>query len=299
MSRSEIRARLDSIIEFAELGEFIDQRVRTYSSGMYMRLAFSVATHVDPEILIVDEILAVGDEHFRRKSAAKLREFKSSGRTILLVTHDLGSVRSWCDSAAWIDGGGLREFGEPAGVVERYQEALQLAEAEQAVQGAGAALSAPGRALPQLADAPRQQSPARVQVFRADGSVDAGIRPDEPFAVCVEFQAPEAGAELAVKLQDAGGRTLFEAVLRGPWPRASEANAVAWLHVERCGLVDGDYGVVAALTAQGHEPGMTVADRPLKVRGGDAAHRGLVRMPHRWAVDGQLPPVREGAAEVA
>jgi ABC-type transport system involved in cytochrome c biogenesis ATPase subunit len=88
MSRREIRTRLEEIIEFSELADFIDEPVRTYSSGMYARLAFAVATHVDPEILLIDEILSVGDEHFGRKSAAKMEEFRKAGKTILLVTHD-------------------------------------------------------------------------------------------------------------------------------------------------------------------------------------------------------------------
>ncbi|MCI0574297.1 MAG: ABC transporter ATP-binding protein, partial [Myxococcaceae bacterium] len=97
MSRAEVKARMDDIIAFSELGDFIDEPVRTYSSGMYMRLAFSVATHVDPEILIIDEILAVGDAHFSRKSMAKMEEFKRAGKTIVLVTHDLSVVERWCD----------------------------------------------------------------------------------------------------------------------------------------------------------------------------------------------------------
>jgi lipopolysaccharide transport system ATP-binding protein len=100
MSRREIRARMEEIVAFSELAEFIDQPVRTYSSGMYARLAFSVATHVDPDLLIIDEILSVGDEHFARKSTAKMDEFRRAGKTILLVTHDLGSLQARCDEAA-------------------------------------------------------------------------------------------------------------------------------------------------------------------------------------------------------
>ena len=92
MSRREIRERMEEIIAFSELGDFIDEPVRTYSSGMYARLAFSVATHVDPDLLIIDEILSVGDEHFSRKSTAKMEEFRRAGKTILLVTHDLASL---------------------------------------------------------------------------------------------------------------------------------------------------------------------------------------------------------------
>jgi len=115
MSRREIRERMDEIVAFSELGDFIDEPVRTYSSGMYARLAFSVATHVDPDLLIIDEILSVGDEHFARKSTAKMDEFRRAGKTILLVTHDLGTLQARCDEAAWLDAGVLKAYGDPPG----------------------------------------------------------------------------------------------------------------------------------------------------------------------------------------
>ena len=128
MSRREIRARMDEIIDFSELGDFIDEPVRTYSSGMFARLAFAVATHVDPEILIIDEILSVGDEHFARKSAAKMEEFRRAEKTTLLVTHDLATLQRRCDAAAWLDGGVLRASGDPAQVVAAYRAAVAEAE---------------------------------------------------------------------------------------------------------------------------------------------------------------------------
>src|SRR6266851_2939019 len=131
MSRSEIKARMQTIIDFSELGDFIEEPVRTYSSGMYMRLAFSVATHVDPDILLIDEILAVGDEHFSRKSRAKMNEFKRSGKTIVLVTHGLSTVEEWCDQAAWIDDGKIRQMGDPREVVGEYMRTVALAEQQQ------------------------------------------------------------------------------------------------------------------------------------------------------------------------
>ncbi len=146
MTRAELKDRVEEIIAFAELGDFIDEQVRTYSSGMFMRLAFAVATHVDPEILIIDEILSVGDEHFQKKSKAKMHEFRTSGRTILLVTHDLATVASWCNLAVWIDGGTVRMFGEPRQVVDAYKQAVEAAEAD----AESTVLSQPGAALPVL-----------------------------------------------------------------------------------------------------------------------------------------------------
>ena len=122
LSRREIMRRLDEIVAFAELEEFIDAPVRTYSSGMYMRLAFSVAVNVDPDILLLDEVLAVGDAHFAEKSRARMEEFKEGGKTILLVTHDLATVESWCHQALWLEGGKVRALGEPREVVKRYHK---------------------------------------------------------------------------------------------------------------------------------------------------------------------------------
>jgi len=112
--------RMDEIIHFAELEDFIDAPVRTYSSGMYMRLAFSVAINVDPDVLLLDEVLAVGDAHFVEKSRARMDEFKKSGKTILLVTHDLPTVKNWCHQALWLDGGKIQALGKSTEVVDLY-----------------------------------------------------------------------------------------------------------------------------------------------------------------------------------
>ena len=120
LTAAEIDARVQDIIDFSELGEFIDSPVRTYSSGMYMRLAFSVAINVDAEILLIDEILAVGDQHFQDKCFAKLNELKNSGKTIVIVSHSLGSIKDLCDRAVWIYEGKVREDGNTADVIENY-----------------------------------------------------------------------------------------------------------------------------------------------------------------------------------
>lgn len=120
LTKSEIEKRINAIIEFSELGEFIDSPVRTYSSGMYMRLAFSVAINVDAEILLIDEILAVGDQHFQDKCFAKLEELKNSDKTIVIVSHSLGSIQKLCDRAIWIYDGEVRKDGKTSEVIEEY-----------------------------------------------------------------------------------------------------------------------------------------------------------------------------------
>ena len=120
LTKEDIDSRLDTIIEFSELGEFIDNPVRTYSSGMYMRLAFSVAINVDAEILLIDEILAVGDQHFQEKCYAKLEELKESGKTIVIVTHSLDKVKELCNRCIWIDNGHVKMDGKPSIVIDEY-----------------------------------------------------------------------------------------------------------------------------------------------------------------------------------
>src|SRR5688500_6462213 len=117
LTKREVARRFDEIVEFAELREFIDAPVKTYSSGMYMRLGFAVAIHVDPDVLLVDEVLAVGDERFTNKCLDKFAEFKRRGKTILLVTHSLGLVERFCDDALWLDGGRMKAHGDPKRVV--------------------------------------------------------------------------------------------------------------------------------------------------------------------------------------
>ena len=120
LSRKEIDKRLESIIEFSELREFIDSPIRTYSSGMYTRLAFSVAVHVDPDILLIDEILAVGDINFQKKCINQIKEFKKRGVTMVFVSHNMSDVLEICDSVVWLEKGVIRETGETKEIAERY-----------------------------------------------------------------------------------------------------------------------------------------------------------------------------------
>lgn len=120
LTKKEIDSRIDQIIKFSELEEFMDNPVRTYSSGMYMRLAFSVAINVDAEILLIDEILAVGDQHFQDKCYAKLSELKKSGMTIVIVTHTMSAVNKLCDRAVWLNDGAIRLDGNAEEITKEY-----------------------------------------------------------------------------------------------------------------------------------------------------------------------------------
>ena len=120
LTKKQIDARLEEIIEFSELRDFIDNPVRTYSSGMFMRLAFAVAINVDADILLVDEILSVGDQHFQEKCLNKMKELKAQGKTMVFVTHSLGSARELCDRAVWLNKGHIQLDGNVNEVIDEY-----------------------------------------------------------------------------------------------------------------------------------------------------------------------------------
>lgn len=125
LTKQEIDKRLDDIIAFSELGTFIDNPVRTYSSGMYMRLAFSVAINVDAEILLIDEILSVGDQHFQDKCFTKLKELSQSDKTIVIVSHSLGQIEQLCSRAIWVYQGEIRQDGNAHEVIKEYLRVCQ------------------------------------------------------------------------------------------------------------------------------------------------------------------------------
>jgi ABC-type polysaccharide/polyol phosphate transport system ATPase subunit len=145
LSKREIGRRFDEIVEFAEMKEFIDAPVKTYSSGMYMRLGFAVAIHVDPDVLLVDEVLAVGDEGFTHKCLDKFSEFKRRGKTILLVTHSLGLVERFCDEALWLEEGRALSHGDPKRVVGAYLTKVEEGEGQLLAETTAKAVDEAGR----------------------------------------------------------------------------------------------------------------------------------------------------------
>jgi ABC-type polysaccharide/polyol phosphate transport system ATPase subunit len=173
LSKREIARRFDEIVDFAELRDFIDAPVKTYSSGMYMRLGFAVAIHVDPDVLLVDEVLAVGDEGFTHKCLDKFAEFKRRGRTILLVTHSLGLVERFCDEALWLDAGRMKAMGDPKRVVGAYitdvevSEEQLLAAGDARAQESVAVVSPDEPASAVLPDHPVETAEAPADMFRA------------------------------------------------------------------------------------------------------------------------------------
>ena len=197
LSRRDIDLRFDDIVEFAGLERFIDHPVKNYSSGMFVRLGFSVAINVEPEVLLVDEVLAVGDETFQRRCMERFAQFRSEGRTIVVVTHSLDTVRNICDQAAWLDHGVLRSVGAAGSVVGDYlaeldgqragadatrydSERASIVDAEMSLDGIGPTTTAlSGAPLELLVHLDRRSpEPIRLEltIHRADGIHISGAR---------------------------------------------------------------------------------------------------------------------------
>jgi ABC-type polysaccharide/polyol phosphate transport system ATPase subunit len=182
LSKREVARRFDEIVEFAELKDFIDAPVTTYSSGMYMRLGFAVAIHVNPDVLLVDEVLAVGDEGFTHKCLDKFAEFRRRGKTVLLVTHSLAVVERFCDEALWIDGGRAKAHGDPRRVVDAYLTSVEESEGQMLATATARAVAA--------ASGPSAEPPPAATAAEAgpDGETGTPPSPEEPRDM---FQAAE------------------------------------------------------------------------------------------------------------
>jgi ABC-type polysaccharide/polyol phosphate transport system ATPase subunit len=175
LSKREVARRFDEIVDFAEMREFIDAPVKTYSSGMYMRLGFAVAINVDPDVLLVDEVLAVGDEGFTHKCLDKFAEFKRRGKTIMLVTHSLGLVERFCDEALWLDSGRIKGMGDPKRVVGAYITNVEESEEQELAAGDARAQTAASETIVSpdepasavLPDSPVEAATAPDDMFRA------------------------------------------------------------------------------------------------------------------------------------
>jgi ABC-type polysaccharide/polyol phosphate transport system ATPase subunit len=199
ISRRAIRGRFDEIVAFSGVERFLDTPLKRYSSGMHLRLAFAVAAHVEPDIVVVDEVLAVGDADFQRKCLGRMQEFNTDGRTVLFVSHDLGAIARLCSRAIWIEGGRIRADGRSADVIAAY---LNLRERRPDIQE---------RMFPVRLDRPAQLGHARISV---DGRSRRAPRRGDPLTA--EFRLavhePTPGLDFALVLfNDRGVRVLDEA----------------------------------------------------------------------------------------
>ena len=277
LTKREITRRFDEIVEFAELQDFIDAPVKTYSSGMYMRLGFAVAIHVDPDVLLVDEVLAVGDEGFTHKCLDKFADFKRRGKTILLVTHSLGLVEKFCDEALWMDAGRTKLQGDPKRVVGAYitdvekSEEQHLAAADAKAKVAAAVVSPDEPATAVLPDTPIETAEAPADMFRAtegrwgsreieitdvrlvgaDGTAGHVFHSGGPLTIAIQLRAPLPMDDfvLGVGIFNAEGVCCYGTNTSLEQLRAVKIHgtATARFAIERLDLVEGTYKLDVAV----------------------------------------------------
>jgi ABC-type polysaccharide/polyol phosphate transport system ATPase subunit len=270
LTRREVDERFDEIVAFAELQDFIDAPVKTYSSGMYMRLGFSVAIHVEPDVLLIDEVLAVGDEAFTRKCLDKIAEFRRRGKTILIVTHALGLVERMCDDVLWLRHGKAADRGDPKRVIDAYLSYVAGGEERQL---AAQAASPPATFLSQTADSPAPSSPPphgyqsgrwgsraieilKVRLLDKSGKDRHVYTPGESLRVVLSVRSPAPVDDFVfgVGLFTADGTSVYgtNTDLEGYEGRRLEGEAEVHLVLDDLRLVEGTYLVdVAAHKADG------------------------------------------------
>lgn len=223
MKRREISSKFDEIVSFAEIDKFLDTQVKFYSSGMYMRLAFSVAAHLEPEILLVDEVLAVGDASFQKKCLGKMGEVAREGRTVLFVSHSLGMVNQLCERAFWLDGGRLVLDGQPENVVSQYVASGQ--------QVAGHVEWPAGASYPGV----RLLKVTGLRVRNSESEVTSKLEASKPFTIEISFSLDARVAEpcrVGLIARTVHGVTVFEAY-DSDEPRCREPRA-AGSHLSIC-----------------------------------------------------------------
>jgi len=207
MTRPEIVRKLDEIVAFAEIDRFLDTPVKRYSSGMHVRLAFAVAAHLEPKILVVDEVLAVGDVAFQRKCLGKMSDVAGSGRTVLFVSHNMQAIRTLCRTSLWLHEGRVRAIGESAAIVEAYLRATESADARGAADRERQIAGFP----------PDPACRLRRVALEQDGRETAVLRSDRPAEVVVDLDVHKEtfGLHITVELFDMEGTLLWESLSNG------------------------------------------------------------------------------------
>jgi ABC-type polysaccharide/polyol phosphate transport system ATPase subunit len=239
LSKSELDHRFDDIVEFAGLERFIDTPVKNYSSGMYVRLGFSVAINVDPDILLVDEVLAVGDEQFQRRCNERFADLRAEGRTIVVVSHSLSSVQSICDEVAWLDAGNLRETGPAGDVCAHYLGEVhedRLAESHTTASRWGSG----------------EVRIDRLELLGPDGLPTREVHTGDPITVRCHFHAVQSIERpvFFVGLHTIDGTHITAPTSRdvGLIPDVIHGDGVVDMHVERLDLLPGSYDLSAAVS---------------------------------------------------
>jgi ABC-type polysaccharide/polyol phosphate transport system ATPase subunit len=308
LTKREVAARFDDIVAFAELEDFIDAPVKTYSSGMYMRLGFAVAIHVDPDVLLVDEVLAVGDEAFTHKCLDKFAEFKRRGRTVLLVTHSLDLVTRFCDEALWLDGGVARLQGDPKRVVDAYLLDVagvenQTLDEEAAGRGwsgeqAGSDESAPHDLPSDMSRAiegrwgSREVEISAVAFAGRNGQPAHVFHSGDPVDIRLQVRAREPVSDLVfgVGIFNADGVCCYgtNTDIEGASSGAMTGDGQVTFTIDRLDLVEGSYKVdVAAHRKNGAPYDYHRLLHTIRVVS-SVKETGIFRPPHRWNFSGGI-----------
>jgi ABC-type polysaccharide/polyol phosphate transport system ATPase subunit len=301
LSKREIARRFDEIVEFAELKDFIDAPVKTYSSGMYMRLGFAVAIHVDPDVLLVDEVLAVGDEGFTHKCLDKFSEFKRRGKTILLVTHSLGLIERFCDDALWLDGGKVRGEGDPRRVVGAYLTDVERSEEKQLAAEEVRGESAQPLPLEEPADmqravqgrwGSREIEITDVTLKDAAGEASHIFQSGERMAVQVKVRAHATTDDFVfgIALYNAEGVTCYgtNTAIEEFQPEEIRGDGEVTFTIDSLDLVEGTYKLDVAVHNRDHRPydyHRLLYTFRVKSRTSDI---GIYRPRHRWQFAGNI-----------
>jgi lipopolysaccharide transport system ATP-binding protein len=254
MSKKEIARRFDDIVSFAGLQEFIDAPVKTYSSGMYVRLGFAVAINVDPDVLLVDEVLAVGDEAFTHKCLDKFSEFRRRGKTILIVTHQLDLVERFCDEALWLDGGLVKAHGDPRRVIDAYR--MEVAADERGTPG-----REPGTGNVEPGTEGRWGS-REVEITRVDLAGPSGIasvfESGSPMDIrfAVRAAQPTRDFVFGIAIFNADGICCYgtNTHIEGGKPDVLSGDAEVRVSIDRLDLVEGSYTVDVAVHRENGAP---------------------------------------------
>jgi ABC-type polysaccharide/polyol phosphate transport system ATPase subunit len=293
LTRREIDARFDRIVEFAGIGEFLDQPVKTYSSGMYVRLGFAVAVHVDPDILLIDEVLSVGDEEFSQKCIAKIQEMKYRGVTLIFVTHQLEQVRNLCDRALWLDHGEAAAIGDPTRVVDGYLQQVS------GVRQAPSPVDEPKVEVAKSEEAPEEERWGsgevilrRVALTDDKGRELVALGAGTPVTVemDVEVRAPQTDFVFGIGIYHADGTCVYgtNTDLEGLAPQKLDANGRVRFVMPSLDLVAGGYRVDAAVHTRN---GRAFDYRRGCIRfvvGSRVHDTGVYRPKHAWKFDGGI-----------
>jgi ABC-type polysaccharide/polyol phosphate transport system ATPase subunit len=318
LSRRQIDQRYPDIEKFAEIGQFIDQPVKTYSSGMTVRLAFAVAIHVDPDILLVDEALAVGDIYFRQRCMRKVHELRSRGVTILFVSHSMGDVKAIGDRTVWLDRGHVRDIGDTDSVVSKYLAAMTRKDSEylgspaRPPEASLPAAAAPPEVVRSVPNVDHRHGDGRAQiigigVFDPQGRELALLEPHAPVVVriSVEAREPLAHPNVGFMMRNhlgmdfAGTNTTREGLLMTPMA-AGEVRTVDF-HFDLPHLYPSHFSFSPAI-ADGDLLSYTMCDWidnaiTLQMGHGDAQVYGYLHLPCRVEVNARLAPLAETVAE--